>query len=97
MIYRLIFGLIIAVGLSATAVAQDSVLAEEPLQYSQAAPAVQPAPVHPSAPSVQPVWLIRRGLLGWRATPAVVYQGPLLVVAPPPRPVVVWTPTIIWR
>jgi hypothetical protein len=70
--------------------AQDdtqSVLVNPPPQVQQVQPQVQ-------VPQVTCV--LRRGFFGyWRVEPVVPVQ--FVLARPPPRPVVVWTPWVVWR
>lgn len=60
-------------------------------------PAVAPAPVQQVLPSK--IMVYRKGLFFWRMEMLdLVPVTPVIVVPPhPPKPTVIWTPTVIWR
>mgnify|MGYP001325751544 CR=1 FL=1 len=59
-------------------------------------PAPQVQQVQPQIQVPQVAYVMRRGFFGsWRVEP--VYPVQFVVVRPTPRPVVMWTPWIVWR
>ena len=59
-------------------------------------PEAQVQVVPPVAQVPQVTYVMRRGFFGaWRVEP--VYPVQLVIVRPAPRPVVMWTPWVVWR
>jgi hypothetical protein len=74
--------------------------AQEPPDNTKSVLVNPPAPQVQQAPPVvqipQVTYVLRRGFFGaWRVEPVVPVQ--FVVVRPAPRPVVVWTPWVVWR
>jgi hypothetical protein len=82
---------IVVLSCSSTASSQEthSVLLNPPAAVVQQ-PALAPQPP-------KNIIVLQRGLFGWRAKPMTLVPATPVVVAKPKKPVVVWTPQVIWR
>ena len=88
MIRMFAVAIVLLIGCAAYGQEAQSVLVNPPEAQAQAAPPVVQVP--------QVTYVLRRGLFGaWRMEPVVPVR--IVVVRPAPRPVVMWTPWVVWR